>query len=93
MLFGIQGILGGAFATGYRDIINHNTNGVIFSDSSKDFNPGYELLISVISAGLGLASGILSGLFVLLCNNQTREGHFEDKEYWINDDGLYTGVR
>ena len=50
MLFGIQGILGGVFATGYREILNHNTNNVTFSASSVDFSPGYELLISVISA-------------------------------------------
>ena len=93
MLFGIQGILGGVFATGYREILNHNTNNVTFSASSVDFSPGYELLISVISAGLGLVSGIISGLFVLLFNRQSRDGHFEDKEYWINDDGIFTGAK
>lgn len=40
-LFGIQGILGGAFASGYKLILNYNTNGFVYSSASLNFNPGY----------------------------------------------------
>ncbi len=87
-LFGVQGILGGAFATGYRDILNRNSNSITFTPESINFNPGYELLICGISAGIGLGFGAIIGLVVAAISGQTREGHFEDKEYWINDDGI-----
>lgn len=87
-LFGIQGLLGGVFATGYRDIINHNSNGITFSAASINYNPGYELLIAVISAGMGLGFGCIAGLLVYAFNGQTSNGHFDDKEYWVNSDGI-----
>jgi len=51
------------------------------------------MLICAISAGIGLVAGMIAGIFVLLFNRQTREGHFEDKEYWINDDGIYSVIK
>ncbi len=40
-LFGIQGIIGGVFATGYKKIIDSNSNNFTYNDPSKNFNPGY----------------------------------------------------
>ena len=85
-LFGIQGFLGGIFATGYRDILNHNTNGTVFSAASLDYNPGYELLIAIISVGMGLGFGAIAGALISIVSGQTSEGHFEDGEYWLNSD-------
>lgn len=85
-LFGIQGFLGGIFATGYRDILNHNTNGTVFSAASLNYNPGYELLIAIISVGMGLGFGAIAGALISIVSGQTSEGHFEDGEYWLNSD-------
>lgn len=89
-LFGIQGLLGGIFATGYKNILNYNSNGVSFSAASIDFHAGYEIAICLISAGIGLGTGAIAGLIVLGVHGQKREGHFEDIEYWIYDDGINT---
>lgn len=40
-LFGIQGIIGAVFATGYRNILNYNTNGFIYAPATINYNPGY----------------------------------------------------
>jgi hypothetical protein len=44
----------------------------------------------LISAGIGLGTGAIAGLIVLGVHGQKREGHFEDIEYWIYDDGINT---
>lgn len=85
-LFGIQGLLGGIFSTGYRDILNHNTNSTVFSAASLNYNPGFELLIAVISIGMGLGFGAIAGSLIYIVSGQTAEGHFEDGEYWLNSD-------
>lgn len=89
-LFGVQGLIGGIFATGYRNILQTQTGGVIFNASSIDFNAGYELAIALISAAIGFGFGLMAGVFVYLVNGHRRENYFEDREYWINDDGIST---
>lgn len=69
-MFGIQGILGGAFASGYQRIILSNSNGINFHSQTINQNPSYQLLAAVISAGIGLGCGILSGLLILIVSNQ-----------------------
>jgi hypothetical protein len=76
------------FATGYRNIIRYNSNGINFNASSVDYSPGYELLIAVISAGIGLGFGVLAGIIIVFLNGHNREDLFNDREHWINDDGL-----
>ncbi len=90
-LFGIQGVIGGIFATGYRNILETRTDGFSFSSNSIDFNSGKELGIAMISAMIGLGFGVLAGIFVYLVNGHKRENYFEDREYWINDDGISEG--
>jgi hypothetical protein len=87
-LFGIQGIVGGVFATGYRKILDYNSNGFTYAASSINFNPGYELAMAAISAGIGLGFGIIVGLLILLTTGQTTSDHFIDRPHWINDDGI-----
>jgi hypothetical protein len=87
-LFGVQGLLGGAFASGYQRIIQSNSNGFIFSPSTLSLNPGYQLLAAAISAGIGLGVGVIAGLIILLVSSQKGSEHFTDRTYWVNDDGI-----
>jgi hypothetical protein len=87
-ILGIQGFVGGVFATGYRDILDYNSNGLTYTASSINLNPGYELAMAAISAGIGLAFGIIVGLLRLLTTRQTNSDHFIDRPRWINDDGI-----
>ena len=87
-LFGIQGIIGGVFATGYKKIIDSNSNNFMYSDSSKNFNPGYQLLIAIISAGIGLGFGIIAGVVIYFTSAHRCEDHFTDKVYWQSDNGI-----
>jgi hypothetical protein len=65
-LFGVQGLIGGAFATGYKRIIdlNPDANFTYINAASVDFNPGYQMLIATISAGIGLGFGVISGIII-----------------------------
>ena len=85
-LFGVQGLLGGIFATAYKKIIESSSAGFTFAN--VDFNAGEELLMAVISAGMGLAFGLISGLILLLVSRHKSRDFFVDRTYWIFDDGL-----
>ena len=41
-----------------------------------------------ISAGIGLITGILIGLLSYLINSHLNEKMFDDRYYWITNDGL-----
>ncbi len=88
-----MGILGGVFGSGYRNIINSNSNGFAYDANSINYNPGYQMAIAMISAGIGLGFGIIAGLLILLVNRQSTKEHFTDVTYWANDDGLNTEPR
>jgi hypothetical protein len=44
----------------------------------------------LISADIGLGTLAIADLIVLRVRGQKREGYFEYREYWINDDGIMT---
>jgi predicted lysophospholipase L1 biosynthesis ABC-type transport system permease subunit len=69
-LFGVQGLLGGAFASAYQRIIISNSNDLVFNSQTTALNPGYQMLAAVISAGIGLGCGIVSGLIIVLVSSQ-----------------------
>lgn len=87
-LFGIQGLLGGVAATIFKKVNDTDSDGITFSAASTDFNAGYELLIAIISAGMGIGFGLIAGIPISLVNAQTADGHFEDGEYWLNSDSI-----
>lgn len=44
--------------------------------------------MACLSAALGLAFGILIGIFVLITARHEKYDHFDDYTYWVPDDGL-----
>ena len=44
--------------------------------------------MACLSAALGLAFGILIGIFVLITARHEKFDHFDDYTYWVPDDGL-----
>jgi hypothetical protein len=44
----------------------------------------------LISAGIGLGTLAIADLIVSRVHGQKREGYFEYRKYWINDDGIMT---
>lgn len=87
-LFGVSGLVGAAFAAGYQNILLTWSNGVTYRAGTLDSNPGYQMLIAVISAGIGLGFGVISAIFVNLFSSQKSNEQFTDRTYWISDDGL-----
>jgi len=47
-------------------------------------------VFGLISLGIGLAFGILAGLFILLVNGHKSGNHFKDVTYWYYKDGIST---
>ena len=93
-LFGIQGIIGAGFAAGWKAILYNSKNGLPVESRILDiFNPQFELYGGLISAGIGLGSGLLVGLLVLLLNKHGENDFFEDNVYWMNTDYLNKLVR
>jgi hypothetical protein len=87
-LFGVQGLIGGIFATGYKHIIDSQSNGFTYHSGTINYNAGYELLMAVTSAGIGLGFGIIGGTIILAVSRHKSKDHFVDRTYWINDDGI-----
>ena len=94
-LFGAQGLAGGVVATIYMDIAqSSNTMNLSFRHVTLDKNPIHMLLMTLVSAGIGLGVGILAGLLVRLVSDDSRDYKlFSDTQHWTNDDGIcFPGV-
>jgi hypothetical protein len=89
-LFGVQGLIGGAVASIYYQIAVSSPNGFVFSTKSTDMNPGYMMLIAVISAGIGFGFGVVIGIIARMSSRESFLYQFHDKQYWRNDDGIST---
>lgn len=88
----MQGIIGAAYAAGYKAIVQSYTNNLAAQNDPNEFGPHREFLFGLIAAGFGLGFGIIAGFLVLIANGQKREEHFDDTSYWITDDGISTGI-
>ena len=87
-LFGVQGLLGGVFASIFRAVVLTRNDKFVF-DFTFNSNPaGYDLAMACLSAALGLAFGILAGIFILITARHEKFDHFDDYTYWVPDDGL-----
>lgn len=86
VLFGIQGIVGTAFAVGWKEIIEQNSNNLPYVPNGQNSAP--LILYGLISAGIGAAFGIFIGFLILLVNGHHRHHHFADRTYWLMEDCL-----
>lgn len=87
-LFGLQGIIGAGFASGWKAIYFTNTNGLTIEPQTLNFTSQFEFYGGLISAGIGAAFGLVVGIFVILVNGQRSEEYFEDSFYWFANDGI-----
>ncbi len=92
-LFGVQGIIGGIFASIFRKVVESRTDNLNYSFLTHYVNgvfrnAGFDLAMALLAAGFGLAFGILIGVFVLICGKHETEDHFDDYTYWVPDDGI-----
>jgi len=87
-LFGVQGIIGGIFASIFRAVVWTRNDGFTYVFTNAPRPAGYDLAMALLSAAFGLGFGILAGIFVLLTTNHERLDHFTDYTYWVPDDGI-----
>jgi hypothetical protein len=89
-LFGLQGIIGAGFASGWKAIYFTTTNGLTIEPATLNFTSQFEFYGGLISAGIGAAFGLGAGLLVILVNTQKSREYFEDSYYWFANDGIRT---
>lgn len=87
-MFGIQGLIGSIFASGFREGLNNQTNGQTFTNLDSLPYPVFSFVTALISAGIGIFFGILIGLMMYCSGKHEYEEHFHDFTYWVNDDGI-----
>lgn len=90
MLFGVNGFFGGLMAAAWKDEANKNHSSRFSSSVLKNFGEQNEVYIMLISAGIGLAFGIIAGLITYCTNPLKRGEYFEDGYYWRMPDGIRT---
>jgi len=92
-LFGVMGLLGVAFSAMNNAIMRGNFEGFEFIFSVEDSNtftdlPIFQLWIGLLAVAFGIGFGIVAGLFILILASHTRDDHFTDTTYWVDDDGI-----
>jgi hypothetical protein len=75
-LFGIQGLIGAAFASGWKAILFTNTNGLIIESATLASSSQSEIYGGLISAGIGAAFGAGVGLILFLVSGQEKGEYF-----------------
>ena len=78
-------MIGSIFAAIWNAAVRSNTYGF-----SYDFNVNqvFSWVMSLISAPMGFLFGLLAGALCMAVAYHTRNDHFTDFTYWINDDGI-----
>jgi len=87
ILFGVQGIVGSAWASIWRAVIITRRDGLNFNLSALP-SPVLDFASAWISAALGIGFGLIAGIFVFCLARHERADHFDDYTYWEKDDGL-----
>jgi hypothetical protein len=89
-LFGFQGILGGAFAAGWKQVATNYWSSNFTGPVLTNFGQQFEFYAALVSAGFGLAFGLLAGLIIYCTNGQLGGQYYEDYYYWKSWDFIRT---
>jgi hypothetical protein len=89
-LFGLQGIVGGVLASGWKKLATNNWSGTIAANVLNNFGEQFGIYAALICAGMGLACGIVAGLLVYCLNFQLGTQYYEDYYYWKSQDFIRT---
>lgn len=65
-LFGVQGLIGGVFASIFRKVVEFRNDGLTFDWFYNPKPAGYDLAMACLAAAFGLGFGLLIGLFLLI---------------------------
>jgi ammonia channel protein AmtB len=87
-LYGLQGLIGAGFAAGWKAIYFTNTHGLNIEPKTLDFTSQFELYGGLISAGIGAAFGVVTGIIIIFVNGQKSKEYFEDYHFWFANDGV-----
>jgi hypothetical protein len=87
-LFGLQGLIGAGFAAGWKAIYFSMQNGLTIEALTLEFTSQFQFYGGLISAGIGLAFGLLAGVIIILVNPQKSKEYFEDAYHWFGHDGI-----
>ena len=71
-----------------RRALQNDNNGFIYNPETLGKNAVYQLVVALISVAMGLASGAFSALFIDMTNKCDLRNSFNDKTFWVNDDGI-----
>lgn len=70
-MFGIQGLIGGVLASGWKKVAtNYWTTSSISASVLNDFGEQFGVYAALISAGFGLGFGIIASLIIYWSNIQ-----------------------
>ena len=88
-----MGLLGVAFSAMNNAIMRGNFANFEFIFSVGDSNtftdlPIFQLWIGLLAVAFGIGFGIIAGIFILILASHTRDDHFTDTTYWVDDDGI-----
>ena len=94
ILFGIQGIIGSAFASAWNAIIwTDNEEFTFVTNLPQSLSESHwPFLMGLMSAAWGIVAGIVAGILFLITASHSSQNHFNDYTYWVEDDGINYNV-
>ena len=88
-LFGIQGVLGGIFAAGWKALANNRYSANFNLNVIANFGNEHEFYAMLIAMSFGVVFGCLAGVCTYFTNVQGRNEYFDDGYFWRNSDGIH----
>lgn len=89
-LFGVQGIFGAAFAAGWKKVAVDHWSSSFTGPVLTNYAAQFEIWAALVSAGFGLAFGLIAGIIVYCTNSQEGGQYYEDYYYWKSWDFIRT---
>ena len=88
-LFGVQGMIGACFSAIWYAAVRSRKYGFEFNfPDERGWNQVFAWIISLISAPMGIAFGLLAGALLIPVTNLEKEEYFNDFTSWREHDGI-----